>query len=223
MHMHKSYIYRHKHPHDTVNLLQIIKYLLKSKKEKEKKKLTFFLSLMEPLPRTIILQPVSASSCLAVSPRGPRILPTKLNCKDTPQEEKYAIELERSCRSCTCYISPAVKIVYKPGQRPVNDRLNHSGWVIHMLTEWFICYIYNVHTYMHEYLPTQIWLWKYSLGCNTCNWTYHNLLFCLLFDYIVKSTWKETTGCPMTSSPMLKTQTHYWTNTVSQLETLAKV
>lgn len=41
---------------------------------------TFFLSLMEPFPRTIILQPVSASSCLAVSPRGPKILPTKLNC-----------------------------------------------------------------------------------------------------------------------------------------------
>lgn len=40
---------------------------------------TFFLSLMEPFPRTMILQPVSASSCLAVSPRGPRILPTKLN------------------------------------------------------------------------------------------------------------------------------------------------
>lgn len=40
---------------------------------------TFFLSLMEPFPRTMILQPVSDSSCLAVSPRGPRILPTKLN------------------------------------------------------------------------------------------------------------------------------------------------
>lgn len=47
---------------------------------------TFFLSLMEPFPRTIILQPVSASSCLAVSPRGPRILPTKLNCT---KEEKH--------------------------------------------------------------------------------------------------------------------------------------
>lgn len=41
--------------------------------------LTFFLSLIEPFPRTIILHPVSASSCLAVSPLGPRILPTKLN------------------------------------------------------------------------------------------------------------------------------------------------
>src|SRR4029434_8630667 len=46
-----------------------------------KERLTFFLSLMEPFPRTIILQPVSASSCFAVKPRGPRILPTKLNCK----------------------------------------------------------------------------------------------------------------------------------------------
>lgn len=42
--------------------------------------LTFFLSLMEPLPLTMILHPVSASSCLAVRPRGPRIRPTKLNC-----------------------------------------------------------------------------------------------------------------------------------------------
>jgi len=41
---------------------------------------TFCLSLIEPLPRTIILQPVSFSSCLAVKPRGPSILPTKLNC-----------------------------------------------------------------------------------------------------------------------------------------------
>lgn len=40
--------------------------------------LTFFLSLIELLPRTMILHPVSASNCLAVSPRGPRILPTKL-------------------------------------------------------------------------------------------------------------------------------------------------
>lgn len=37
------------------------------------------MSLMEPFPRTMILQPVSDSSCLAVSPRGPKILPTKLN------------------------------------------------------------------------------------------------------------------------------------------------
>lgn len=40
---------------------------------------TFFLSLIEPLPLTIILQPVSCSNCFAVMPRGPRILPTKLN------------------------------------------------------------------------------------------------------------------------------------------------
>lgn len=43
--------------------------------------LTFFLSLMELFPRTMILHPVSASNCLAVSPRGPRILPTKLYCR----------------------------------------------------------------------------------------------------------------------------------------------
>lgn len=43
--------------------------------------LTFFLSLMEPFPRTMILQPVSCSSCFAVIPLGPSIRPTKLNCK----------------------------------------------------------------------------------------------------------------------------------------------
>lgn len=36
---------------------------------------------MEPLPLTIILHPVSCSSCFAVIPRGPNILPTKLNWK----------------------------------------------------------------------------------------------------------------------------------------------
>ncbi len=41
--------------------------------------LTFFLSLMEPFPLTMILQPVSCSSCLVVMPRGPRMRPTKLN------------------------------------------------------------------------------------------------------------------------------------------------
>ena len=43
--------------------------------------LTLVLSLMDPLPLTKILQPVSCSNCLAVIPLGPRILPTKLNCK----------------------------------------------------------------------------------------------------------------------------------------------
>lgn len=42
-------------------------------------KLTFFLSLIEPFPRIIILHPVSCSNCFAVIPRGPRIRPTKLN------------------------------------------------------------------------------------------------------------------------------------------------
>uniref|UniRef100_A0A914KLN7 Uncharacterized protein n=1 Tax=Meloidogyne incognita TaxID=6306 RepID=A0A914KLN7_MELIC len=35
----------------------------------------------DPRPRTIILQPVSCSNCLAVIPRGPRMRPTKLNLK----------------------------------------------------------------------------------------------------------------------------------------------
>ena len=40
---------------------------------------TFFLSLMDPLPRTMILQPVSCSNCLVVIPLGPKMRPTKLN------------------------------------------------------------------------------------------------------------------------------------------------
>lgn len=49
--------------------------------------LTFFLSLIDPLPRTMILQPVNCSNSLAVIPRGPNILPTKLNWKQ--QKRKY--------------------------------------------------------------------------------------------------------------------------------------
>lgn len=44
------------------------------------------MSLIEPLPRTIILQPVSCSNCLAVIPRGPKILPTKLNWKENTKK-----------------------------------------------------------------------------------------------------------------------------------------
>ncbi len=44
--------------------------------------LTFFLSRIDPFPRTIILHPVSCSSCFAVMPLGPNILPTKLNWKE---------------------------------------------------------------------------------------------------------------------------------------------
>lgn len=40
---------------------------------------TFFLSLIEPFPLTIILHPVSCSNCFAVIPLGPSIRPTKLN------------------------------------------------------------------------------------------------------------------------------------------------
>lgn len=40
--------------------------------------LTFFLSRIDPLPRTIILHPVSCSNCFAVRPRGPKMRPTKL-------------------------------------------------------------------------------------------------------------------------------------------------
>lgn len=41
---------------------------------------TLFLSLMEPLPRTEILAPVSSCSLLIVLPWGPKSFPTKLTC-----------------------------------------------------------------------------------------------------------------------------------------------
>ena len=41
---------------------------------------------MDPLPRTIILHPVSCSSCFAVIPRGPNIRPTKLNWNTQAEE-----------------------------------------------------------------------------------------------------------------------------------------
>ena len=41
--------------------------------------LTFFLSLIDPFPLTMILHPVSCSNCFVVMPRGPKMRPTKLN------------------------------------------------------------------------------------------------------------------------------------------------
>lgn len=43
--------------------------------------ITFALSLIDPLPSTEILAPVSSCSLLMVFPWGPRIFPTKLNCE----------------------------------------------------------------------------------------------------------------------------------------------
>lgn len=51
---------------------------------------TFCLSLVEPFPRIMILQWVSFSSCFAVSPLGPNIRPTKLNCKGKPSHLKVS-------------------------------------------------------------------------------------------------------------------------------------
>lgn len=55
--------------------------------------LTFFLSLIDPFPRTMILHPVSCSNCFAVMPRGPRILPTKLNCNYMEKSVKYLLSI----------------------------------------------------------------------------------------------------------------------------------
>lgn len=44
---------------------------------------------MEPFPRTMILHFVSCSNCLAVSPRGPSNLPTKLYCVEKVNYEFF--------------------------------------------------------------------------------------------------------------------------------------
>lgn len=80
--------------------------------------LTFFLSLMEPLPLTMILHPVSASSCLAVSPRGPRIRPTKLNCNtQTHAALKFSACTRRSRQDQTYFISNTRKTTGSGGSK----------------------------------------------------------------------------------------------------------
>lgn len=59
--------------------------------------LTFFLSRIDPLPLTIILQPVSCSSCLAVIPLGPRIRPTKLNWNEKKKRTK-SLKMTNQCK-----------------------------------------------------------------------------------------------------------------------------
>jgi hypothetical protein len=44
-------------------------------------RLTLAVSLIEPRPRIKTRQPVVASTRLSEFPRGPKILPTKLNCR----------------------------------------------------------------------------------------------------------------------------------------------
>lgn len=91
--------------------MEILLYKINKKESENKKCLTFFLSLMELLPRTMILQPVSASSCLAVRPRGPRILPTKLNCEETSKswEIKAVLSVENISISHIWYEHPTAE------------------------------------------------------------------------------------------------------------------
>lgn len=72
--------------------------------------LTFPLSLMDPLPRTMILQPVYCSSSLAVIPRGPSIRPTKLNCESKATVHflfpvMYVCVCMHACCSFICFSS----------------------------------------------------------------------------------------------------------------------
>lgn len=84
-------------------------------------KFTFFLSLIEPFPLTIILHPVSCSNCLAVIPRGPRILPTKLNCNkskfETIFKEKHHIHILRlqvyDIKNCVLFLTAILTHVHE--------------------------------------------------------------------------------------------------------------
>lgn len=122
-----------------------------------KKCLAFFLSLMELLPRTMILQPVSASSCLAVRPRGPRILPTKLNCEETSKvrENKRVLSVESICIS---------HIWYEISAENLTRIWNH--FQLHSRCDRTVCFYHCAHThtfYMHivqRFLITVQISWK---------------------------------------------------------------
>lgn len=83
-----------------------------------RRNLTLFLSLMDPLPSTEILAPVSSCSLLIVLPWGPKIFPTKLNWEQKKETKhssvtvKVGISLlpgdgvsDRSCGDCCAYCS----------------------------------------------------------------------------------------------------------------------
>lgn len=85
-----------------VNLCRYLKLMLiigkiKSIKYLHTLEFTFFLSLIEPFPLTMILQPVSCSNCFAVIPLGPRILPTKLNCKEKEKKLNMMLQDHSKC------------------------------------------------------------------------------------------------------------------------------
>lgn len=56
--------------------------------ESKETRLTFLLSLMDPLPRMAILVWVASWSCCRELPFGPSSLPTKLNCEREEKEMK---------------------------------------------------------------------------------------------------------------------------------------
>ena len=60
----------------------------KSKKKITEWSVTFSLSLMDPFPRIDIFVSVSSCSLFNEFPRGPRSLPTKLNCNREPERER---------------------------------------------------------------------------------------------------------------------------------------
>lgn len=121
---------------------------------------TFFLSLIEPFPRTMILHPVSFSNCLAYMPLGPSILPTKLNCKgrgwNTYKRKKLTFKLRNITRGYQ-------RCNHMHGTTPSRYSYNGShmehctvGWVLHswyykMPSEIFIGVNYK-YTYTQSYL-----------------------------------------------------------------------
>lgn len=64
--------------------------------------ITFSLSLMDPLPSIDILVRVSSCSLFNEFPRGPRSLPTKLNCR----REKHS---QKNVEKQTCHVTHTLK------------------------------------------------------------------------------------------------------------------
>lgn len=68
----------------------------------EREIVTFSLSLMEPLPRIDIFVRVSSCRRFNEFPRGPRSLPTKLNCRKRDREQTLARFCSVKHKEYTC-------------------------------------------------------------------------------------------------------------------------
>jgi len=122
------------------------------------------LSRIEPFPRTIILQPVSISSCLAVMPRGPRILPTKLNC--TQHRHNAKSQAQHSQTRLTCHLKTCLEALTTMPLQDVCPSVRPSVCPSHtdILSKWLNIssnfFLHQVAT-TFEFLQYQK-LWQYT-------------------------------------------------------------